>query len=95
MTNKAGPKGYTRKKPARSFKPKDDKYELGRNALGVVGGAIALGVMMNSTNKPDMIRTSPYRNRDAYQKSDWRGASSNPYGRGSPIPRKKTGFFSW
>jgi len=94
MTNKAGPKGYTRKKPTKDS-TKIDKYEVGKHTLGVIGGAVALGVMMNSTNKPDMIRTSSFRNKSAYQKSDWRGASSNPYGRGSPIPRKKTGFFSW
>ena len=60
-----------------------DKYEVGRNALGVIGGAMALGVMMNSTHKPDIIKP---RNLHGYQ---------GPYGRGSPIPRKKTGFFSW
>lgn len=89
MTNKAGPKGYTRKKPSSSFAPNSrkknqiDKYEVGRHTLGVIGGAVALGVMMNSVNKPDIVKP---RNLHGYQ---------GPYGRGTPIPRKKKGFFSW
>ena len=88
MTNKAGPKGYTRKKPTK--KPtkdstKIDKYEVGKHALGVIGGAIGLGVMMNSTHKPDIIKP-PNLGGHGYQ---------GPYGRGSPIPRKKKGLFSW